>query len=583
MRGYRQEEAIDFEESFASFARMEAIRIFLAYVAHKSFIVFQMDVKTAFLHGFIDVDHPSHIYKLKKALYRLKQAPRAWYNELSMFLLQNHFFKGTIVPTLFIRRFDDDILVVQVYVDDIIFGSTHPRDEFMMKAQVHVSKSSAISDVQALPQKNIIDKITHVVPLKVEIHDHKHAKGTLKEFPRQQGSKTKEQNRKITNRKAIGSKWVFKIKYKSDGKIEIYTARLIAKGFNQKEGIDFDETFSPVVKIVTVRCLINLVVQNNWSLFQLDINNAFLYSDMSKTVYMSLHDGYINKNDKRRLVVGEAFSDAISSGKGPWGKLVGKVKCDNFPRRPYITLATRYKVGDDYGWTIGYDYQAWADDKEFKVGDQLEFIYVKAAHNVYGVNSGAFDQCDLTTVDPPVYYSDSGDDVRSYEKLLSVFREGVKYGAGIGPGVYDIHSPRIPSMEEIHGRVNKMLAVMETNILWVNPDYGLKTPTTTATNYVVGDDCGWTTGTDYQAWADDKVVKVGDSLEFIYPKDTHNVYAVTSAAFDDCSTTTTPNYYFDTGDDLLGFAEAGTYYFMCGVPGHCSDLNQKFSINVGNA
>ncbi|GJU52330.1 retrovirus-related pol polyprotein from transposon TNT 1-94 [Tanacetum coccineum] len=98
VRGYRQEEGIDFEESFASIARMEAIRIFLAYVAHKSFTLFQMDVKTTFLHGtlkedvyvcqpegFIKVDHPSHVYKLKKALYGLKQAPRAWYDELSKF------------------------------------------------------------------------------------------------------------------------------------------------------------------------------------------------------------------------------------------------------------------------------------------------------------------------------------------------------------------------------------------------------------------------------------------------------------------------------------------------------------------
>nr|GEU77268.1 hypothetical protein [Tanacetum cinerariifolium] len=124
VRGYRQEEGIDFEESFASVARMEAIRIFLAYSAHKSFSVFQMDVKTAFLHGslkedvyvcqpegFIDADHPSHVYKLKKALYGLKQAPRAWYDELSTFLLHNHFFKGTIDLTLFIRRFHNDILV----------------------------------------------------------------------------------------------------------------------------------------------------------------------------------------------------------------------------------------------------------------------------------------------------------------------------------------------------------------------------------------------------------------------------------------------------------------------------------------
>ncbi|GJY97961.1 retrovirus-related pol polyprotein from transposon TNT 1-94 [Tanacetum coccineum] len=140
VRGYRQEEGIDFEETFAPVARMEAIRIFLAYAAHKSFTVFQMDVKTAFLHGtlkedvyvcqhegFIDADHLSHVYKLKKALYGLKQALKAWYDELSKFLQQNPFNKGTINPTLFIRCFDDDILVVHVYVDGIIFGSTNPR------------------------------------------------------------------------------------------------------------------------------------------------------------------------------------------------------------------------------------------------------------------------------------------------------------------------------------------------------------------------------------------------------------------------------------------------------------------------
>nr|GEY83838.1 retrovirus-related Pol polyprotein from transposon TNT 1-94 [Tanacetum cinerariifolium] len=144
VRGYCQDEGLGFEESFAPVARMEAVRIFLAYAAHKSFTVFQMDVKTAFLHetlkedvyvcqpeGFIDADYPSHVYKLKKTLYGSKQAPRAWYDELSMFFLQNHFFKGTIDPTLFIRRFDNDILVVQVYVDDIVIGSTHPRPDIV--------------------------------------------------------------------------------------------------------------------------------------------------------------------------------------------------------------------------------------------------------------------------------------------------------------------------------------------------------------------------------------------------------------------------------------------------------------------
>nr|GEW15884.1 retrovirus-related Pol polyprotein from transposon TNT 1-94 [Tanacetum cinerariifolium] len=117
------EEGIDSEESFTPVARMEAIRIFLEYAAHKGFIVYKMDVKTAFLHGslkedvyvcqpegFIDADHPSHVYKLKKALYGLKQAPRAWYDELSTFLLQNGFSKGIIDLKLFTRRFKDDIL-----------------------------------------------------------------------------------------------------------------------------------------------------------------------------------------------------------------------------------------------------------------------------------------------------------------------------------------------------------------------------------------------------------------------------------------------------------------------------------------
>nr|GEX56795.1 hypothetical protein [Tanacetum cinerariifolium] len=96
VRGYRQEEGIDFEESFALVARWKLS----GYSWHMLYI-----------NRFIDADHPSHVYKLKKALYGLKQAPKAWYDELSTFLLQNHFFKGTIDPTLFIRRFHDDILV----------------------------------------------------------------------------------------------------------------------------------------------------------------------------------------------------------------------------------------------------------------------------------------------------------------------------------------------------------------------------------------------------------------------------------------------------------------------------------------
>ncbi|GJU09833.1 retrovirus-related pol polyprotein from transposon TNT 1-94 [Tanacetum coccineum] len=116
-QGFMQEEGIDFEESFAPVAIIEAIRIFMANAAHKNMTIYQMDVKTAFLNdelkeevyvsqpeGFVDQDNPSYVYKLKKALYGLKQAPRAWYDILSSFLISQHFSKSVVDPTLFTRQ-----------------------------------------------------------------------------------------------------------------------------------------------------------------------------------------------------------------------------------------------------------------------------------------------------------------------------------------------------------------------------------------------------------------------------------------------------------------------------------------------
>ncbi|GJW31320.1 putative ribonuclease H-like domain-containing protein [Tanacetum coccineum] len=136
-QGYTQEEGIDYDEVFAPVARIEAIRLFLAYASFKDFVVYQMDVKSAFLYGkieeevyvcqppgFEDPEFPDRVYKVEKALYGLHQAPRAWYETLSTYLLDNGFQRGQIDKTLFIKRVKSDILLVQVYVDDIIFGST---------------------------------------------------------------------------------------------------------------------------------------------------------------------------------------------------------------------------------------------------------------------------------------------------------------------------------------------------------------------------------------------------------------------------------------------------------------------------
>ncbi|GKE06605.1 putative ribonuclease H-like domain-containing protein [Tanacetum coccineum] len=135
--GHTQEEGINYDEVFAHVARIEAIRLFLAYASFMGFMVYQMDVKSAFLYGrieeevyvcqtlgFEDPDYPDKVYKVVKSLYGLHQALRAWYETLAKYLLDSGFHRGKIDQTLFIKKQKWDILLVQVYVDDIIFGST---------------------------------------------------------------------------------------------------------------------------------------------------------------------------------------------------------------------------------------------------------------------------------------------------------------------------------------------------------------------------------------------------------------------------------------------------------------------------
>ncbi|GJU32029.1 retrovirus-related pol polyprotein from transposon TNT 1-94 [Tanacetum coccineum] len=136
-QGYNQQEGIDYDETYAPVARLESIRILLAYACALDFKLFQMDVKSAFLNGFIneevyvaqplgfiDFEKPDHVYKLKKALYGLKQAPKAWYDRLKAFLIKHEYKIGMVDNTLFTKKKSSNLIIVQIYVDDIIFGST---------------------------------------------------------------------------------------------------------------------------------------------------------------------------------------------------------------------------------------------------------------------------------------------------------------------------------------------------------------------------------------------------------------------------------------------------------------------------
>ncbi|KAJ9557118.1 LOW QUALITY PROTEIN: hypothetical protein OSB04_011732 [Centaurea solstitialis] len=143
-KGYRQQEGIDYDETFAPVARIEAIRIFIAYAAHKNMTVYQMDVKCAFLNGVLQ-EEVCLLDSIPEgfALYGLKQALRAWYETLSDYLIGAGYKKGTIDPTLFLRKSGSDLIIVQIYVDDITFASTKPElcKEFenTMKSQFKMS------------------------------------------------------------------------------------------------------------------------------------------------------------------------------------------------------------------------------------------------------------------------------------------------------------------------------------------------------------------------------------------------------------------------------------------------------------
>ncbi|WVZ85101.1 LOW QUALITY PROTEIN: hypothetical protein U9M48_032056 [Paspalum notatum var. saurae] len=189
--GFYQKEGIDYEETFAPVARLEAIRILLAFAASKGFKLQQMDVKSAFLNGYIEeevyVRQPSgfesakfldQVYKLRKAPYGLKQAPRAWYARLKSFLLKSGFVMGSVDKTLFLLSRGGDTLLVQIYVDDIIFGGSS-----------HALVSSFAEQMSREFEMSLMGELQFFLGLQIKqgpegtfVHQAKYTKDILKKF-----------------------------------------------------------------------------------------------------------------------------------------------------------------------------------------------------------------------------------------------------------------------------------------------------------------------------------------------------------------------------------------------------------------
>jgi hypothetical protein len=184
-------EGINYEETFAHILRLEAIRILLAFAAPKGFKLYQMDVKSAFLNGYIEEKvyvrqspdfenpkFPNHVFKLHKALYGLKQAPRAWYERLKAFLLDKDFRMGSIDKTLLLPKQGTGILLVQIYVDDIIFGGSS-----------HALVAKFLDTMTREFEMSMMCKLTFFLGLQIKqthegtfVHQGKYTKDVLKKF-----------------------------------------------------------------------------------------------------------------------------------------------------------------------------------------------------------------------------------------------------------------------------------------------------------------------------------------------------------------------------------------------------------------
>nr|GEZ94921.1 hypothetical protein [Tanacetum cinerariifolium] len=260
---YSKQKGIDYDETFAPVARIEAIRLFLAYAAYKDFTVFQMEVKTTFLNGilkeevyvgqppgFVSKQYPDHVYALDKALYGLKQAPRAWYDVHSQFLIESGFQKGSIDTTLFIKK-KEEVILPQTNTQSISISMIPNGDEASTSQNMFNERLEDAYFDASTSFHNPSNVQTFYQP-------YQHEKKWTKDHPLH---------------KIIG-----------DPKSSVRT-----------RGINYDETFAPVARIEAIRLFLAYVAHKDFTVYQMDVKITFLNGILKEEVYVGQPPGFVSK------------------------------------------------------------------------------------------------------------------------------------------------------------------------------------------------------------------------------------------------------------------------------------------------
>ncbi|GJS01386.1 retrovirus-related pol polyprotein from transposon TNT 1-94 [Tanacetum coccineum] len=363
---------------------------------------------TAFLHGslkeevyvcqpegFIDVDHPSHVYKLKKALNGLKQAPRAWYDELSKLLLQNHFTKGTIDPTLFTRRYDNDILVVQVYVDDIIFGSTNPSLErrWLLEDSLVELEVVVVGDLKSKVMKvwyvvkgawlegliNLGVDLSHqpvipslergevevvlgwcyvklvpvdAAPRAVNLADSPVSTSIDQDAP-STTNLIKDPSVEPKNFKQAMSKpsWIDAMQEEIHEFERLQVWELVScqdKGFRQEEGIDFEKSFALVTRIEATRIFVAYAANKNMTIFQMDVKMDFLNGELKEEVYVSQPEGFVDQDNPSHVYKLKKALYGLKQAPRAWYDMLSSfLLSQHFSKGAVETTLFKRKAGND--------------------------------------------------------------------------------------------------------------------------------------------------------------------------------------------------------------------------------------------